>query len=212
MRPPGDLRAAPVTLVIAAVTAAAWLLAWAAGWQQDAAILGGFMPARIALGDGGVAVPALLTPLTATLVHSGFAHLALNLLVLLLCGRSLERVLGRLGILLLYLAGAYAAAAAEYAAGPQSLAPMIGAGGAVSAWLGAFALLLGGNKLKIAHSGLGTWLSVLWLGAAWIALQLLVALTFETAGLSFGIFACAGGFLAGLLLARPLLLLKWRGA
>jgi membrane associated rhomboid family serine protease len=212
MRPPDDLRAAPVTLGIALVTAAAWLIAWLAGWQDDAATLGGFIPARVGLGAGGGPVPALLTPLTATLVHSGFLHLAFNLLVLLFCGRSIERVLGRAGILILYLVGAYAAAAAQYTFDPASMAPMVGASGAISAWLGAFALLFGRNKVKVAHPGLATWLNALWLGAAWIVLQIMIGLTFETAGLSIAIFAHIGGFLAGLALAKPLLLLKWRGA
>jgi membrane associated rhomboid family serine protease len=52
----------------------------------------------------------------------------------------------------------------------------------------------------------------LWLAAAWIGLQILIGLTFETSGLRIAIAAHIGGFLAGLLLARPLLLLKWRGA
>jgi membrane associated rhomboid family serine protease len=121
-------------------------------------------------------------------------------------------VLGRFGILILYLVGAYAAAAAQYAVDPGSVAPMVGASGAISAWLGAFALLFGRNKVRVAHPGLATWLNALWLGAAWIVLQLLVGLTFETTGLSIAIFAHIGGFLAGLALARPLLLLKWRGA
>jgi membrane associated rhomboid family serine protease len=213
MRPPDDLRAAPVTLAIAIVTAAAWLLAWAAGWQDGAVVAGGFIPARIEGVPGdALPVPAWLTPLTATLVHSGFVHLFFNLIILLFCGRSTERVLGGQGIIILYLVGAYAAAAAQYAFDPASIAPMVGASGAISAVIGAFALLFGRNKVKIAHPGLATWLNALWLGAAWVALQILVGLTFETAGLSIAIFAHIGGFLAGLLLARPLLLLRWRGA
>ena len=53
---------------------------------------------------------------------------------------------------------------------------------------------------------------VLWLGAAWIGLNVLIGLTFETSGLRIAVGAHIGGFIAGLALARPLLLLKWRGA
>jgi membrane associated rhomboid family serine protease len=210
MRPPDDLRAAPVTLAIAALTAAAWLFAWLAGWQEGAVEAGGFVPAQVA--EGGGPVPVALTPLTATLVHSGFVHLFFNLIMLLFCGRSVERVLGGRGIIILYLVGAYAAAAAQYAAGPAGTIPMVGASGAISALLGAFALLFGRNKVKVAHPGLATFLNALWLGAAWIALQILVGFTFETSGLAIAIFAHIGGFIAGLALAKPLLLLKWRGA
>ena len=213
MRPPDDLRRAPVTLAIAAVTAAAWLLAALIGWQEAAAVGGGFIPARVGGLPGDVLpVPVWLTPLTATLVHSGFVHLFFNLIMLLFCGRSVEHVLGGRGIVILYLVGAYAAAAAQYAANPAETIPMVGASGAISALLGAFALLFGRNKVKIAHPGLATFLNALWLGAAWIGLQLLVGLTFETTGLGIAIFAHIGGFLAGLALAKPLLMLKWRGA
>jgi membrane associated rhomboid family serine protease len=198
MRLPDDLRAAPVTLAIAALTAAAWLIA---------------IPAHVGAPAGiGWTVPVWLTPLSATLVHSGFAHLFLNLIMLAFCGRSVERVLGGTGIVILYLVGAYAAAAAQFAAGPGETVPMVGASGAISAILGAFALLFGRNKVKVAHPGLAALLHALWLAAAWIGLQLLIGLTFETSGMRVAIFAHIGGFVAGLLLARPLLLLKWRGA
>jgi membrane associated rhomboid family serine protease len=211
MRPPDDLRRAPVTLAVAALTAAAWLLAWIAGWQEGAVTAGGFVPAH-ALGGGEGPVPALLTPLTATLVHSGFVHLFFNLIMALFCGRSVEHVLGGRGIVILYLVGAYAAAAAQYAVGPSETVPMVGASGAISALLGAYALLFGRNKVKLAHPALATLLNALWLGAAWVGLQILVGFTFETTGLRIAIAAHIGGFLAGLALARPLLLLRWRGA
>jgi membrane associated rhomboid family serine protease len=213
MRPPDDLRAAPVTLTIAALTAAAWLVAWALGWQEAAAVAGGFIPARVGGLPGEVLpVPVALTPLTATLVHSGFAHIFFNLIILLFCGRSVERVLGGLGVVILYLIGAYAAAAAQYAVGPAEMVPMVGASGAISAVLGAYSLLFGRNKVKVAHHGAATLLNALWLGAAWIGIQILIGFTFETTGLRIAIAAHIGGFLAGLLLVKPLLLLKWRGA
>jgi membrane associated rhomboid family serine protease len=213
MRLPDDLRSAPFTLAIAALTVAAWLIAWALGWQEIAAVGGGFIPVRVGgLAGDDLPLPVLLTPLTATLVHSGFAHLFFNLIILLFCGRSVERVLGGRGIALLYLIGAYAAAAAQYAVNVAETAPMVGASGAISAVLGAFALLFGRNKVKVASPGLAGLLHALWLAAAWIGIQILIGFTFETSGLRIAVFAHIGGFVAGLLLARPLLLLKWRGA
>ena len=213
MRPPDDLRAAPVTLAIAILTLAAWLVAWLGGWQEAAALGGGFIPAQVgAPAEASGPVPVALTPLTATLVHSGFVHLLFNLVILLFCGRSVEKVLGGVGVVILYLVGAYAAAAAQYAIGPDELVPMVGASGAISAILGAFALLFGRNKVRVAHPGLATLLNALWLGAAWIGLQILVGLTFETPGMRIAIAAHIGGFIAGLALAKPLLLLRWRGA
>jgi membrane associated rhomboid family serine protease len=213
MRPPQSWRAARFTLAIAAATSFAWLLPWALGWQDFAAVWGGFIPARL----GGIAnddlfVPALLTPLTATLVHAGFVHLAFNLLILLVCGRAVEALLGGRGLAILYVVGAYAAAAAHWAVGPEDLTPMVGASGAISAVLGAYAILFGRNRVRVASPVLALWANALWLAAAWIGLQLLVGFTFETSGARIAVFAHIGGFFVGLALAKPLLLLRWRGA
>jgi membrane associated rhomboid family serine protease len=89
---------------------------------------------------------------------------------------------------------------------------MIGASGAVSAVIGAYSLLFGRNKVRIANHALAVAVNVVWLAAAWIGLQLLIGYSFGTAGLRIAIAAHIGGFLAGLILARPLLLLRWRGA
>ena len=104
--------------------------------------------------------------------------------MLIFCGRSVETMLGGRGIVILYLVGAYAAAAAHYAAEPARPMPMVGASGAISAVLGAYAMLFGRNQVKVANPALATWLNALWLGAAWIGMQLLVGFTFETAGLA----------------------------
>lgn len=213
MRPPQDWRAARVTLWIAAATGAAWLIVSTIGWSQIAAVYGGFIPARVGgLPGDPLPIPAALTPLTAALVHAGFLHVAFNLLMLVVCGRSIEPIIGARAMIILYLIGAYAAAAAEWAAEPGGLVPMVGASGAISAVVGAYALLFGRNRVKVASARLAAWLHALWLGAAWVVLQILVGLTFETSGMRIAVAAHIGGFLAGLLLARPLLWLRWRGA
>lgn len=213
MRPPESWQRARVTIAIAALTAAVFAIAELLGLSQPAAIWGGFIPARLGGLETDVALaPLLITPLTATLVHSGFAHLALNLLILLFCGRAVENIVGGAGLALLYLVGAYAAAAGHFAFNSADLAPAIGASGAISAVLGAYAILFGRNRVKIADHRLALWLNALWLASAWVALQLLVGLTFTSAGVRIAIAAHIGGFLAGLLLARPLLLLRYRKA
>ncbi len=213
MRPPERWSGARATLVIAAATAAAWLLAAGLGLDGNMAYWAGFVPARFgALAGAGGAVPAALTPLTATLAHGGPLHLLFNLLILVFCGRATENILGARGLVILYVAGAYAAAAAQYFAGPAETAPMIGASGAISAVLGAYAMMFGRNRVKVEHPTLALWLHALWLAAAWVGLQLLVAFTFQTDGIRIAIAAHIGGFLAGLVLAKPLLMLRWRGA
>ena len=132
------------TNLIVAFTAIAWIVAAALGLNERAAYVLGFVPARF---SGFVlpfaAAPAWLTPLTATLVHSNLIHLGFNLLILLWCGTQVERVLGATGLIVLYVAGAYAATAAQWGVDPLASVPMIGASGAISAVMGAFALSFG---------------------------------------------------------------------
>jgi membrane associated rhomboid family serine protease len=211
VRPNEDFRRARVTVGIAAVTAAAWLLSLSLPLEY-LVLRGGFIPVRV---DGGTwpGLPVWLTPLSATLLHSGFVHLLFNCMFLLICGRAVEPILGPKNLMALYFIGAYAAAAAQWAAAPMAQVPMIGASGAVSAVIGAYAMLFGRQKLKVTNPTLGLWLNALWLGAAWIVLQLLIGFTDTlSAGPQTAIAAHIGGFLAGLLLAKPLLLLRWRGA
>ena len=213
MRPPQSWRSAPVTLAIAAVTAAAFFLAALSGRGDWAAVWGGFIPFRVGTGAGaGMLAPMPLTPLTATLVHGGAVHVAFNLLIFLFCGRSVETIVGGRQLLILYVVGAYASAAAHYAVDPASQVPMIGASGAVAAVIGAYSMMFGRNRVRVANPTLALWLNSLWLAAAWVGLQLMIGFTFQTTGARIAIAAHIGGFLAGLLLAKPLLLLRYRGA
>ena len=213
MRVPESWQGATATLAIAGVTVAAWVVVAVLRINELAFIWAGFIPDRITglQGDDWLA-PVWLTPLTATLVHGNWVHLLFNVVILLFCGRAVEPIVGRAGLTTLYLIGAYAAAAAHYALNFEGGGTMIGASGAISAVLGAYALLFGRNKVKVANPRLAVVLHALWLGAAWIVLQVLAGLAFETIGTRIAIAAHIGGFLAGLLLVRPLLLLKFRGA
>ena len=213
MRPPESWQAARVTLILAGVTTLAWLVTSLFGAGNVAAEWGGFIPDRVNGLAGDVeGAPVWLTPLTATLVHAGFIHLAFNMLILLFCGRAVEPIVGRASLILLYVVGAYAAAAGQYAMHFREAAPMVGASGAISAVLGTYAMLYGRNRVKIANPRLAELVHALWLGAAWVGLQLLTGYTFETAGARLAVGAHIGGFFAGVLLAKPLLLFRYRNA
>lgn len=213
MRPPESWRRARATLAIAAAEAIAWAITATLGLGDVAAVWGGFIPGRVGgLAGDEMLAPVMLTPLTATLVHAGFVHLAFNLLILLFCGRAVENILGPAGLVILFVTGAYAAAAAHYAISPGDMTPMVGASGAISAAIGAYAILFGRNRVRVEHPTLALLLNALWLAAAWVVLQLLVGLTFETEGVRIAFAAHIGGFLPGLLLAKPLLALRYRKA
>jgi membrane associated rhomboid family serine protease len=199
------------THVITAVTAVASILAWVAG--LDAPYFMGFIPARLSgLVNSAPAVPAFLTPLTTTLVHAGLVHLGFNLLMLLWCGAQVERVIGKTGLVILYLIGAYASALLQWAVNPAATQPMIGASGAISAVMGAYALSFGRAKALTSNLRVNRWINVAWLLAAWIVLQMMMGWLAGGYGYLLAIPAHIGGFAAGLLLQRPLLLWRFRKA
>jgi membrane associated rhomboid family serine protease len=212
MRPPESWRKARATLAIIAVTTLAFLLAWGSGLEARAHSWAGFLPYRFSFDGYGPGAPIWLTPLTATLVHADWIHIGFNMLILAFCGRATEGVLGPVAVVILYLVGAYAAAAGQYLLDPSGTIPMIGASGAGSAVLGAYAMLFGRNKVRVANATLALWLNALWLAAGWVALQLVIGLVSAQSTIGIAVGAHIGGFLAGILLAWPLLLFRYRKA
>ena len=202
------------TNAIAALTTLAFVIILVLGWEQWAAVALGFIPARLTadLAIDIAAAPTFLTPLTATIVHSGLLHLGFNMLILWYCGSQVERVIGARGLVAMYVAGAFAAAGAQWLVAPMELTPMIGASGAVSAVIGAYALSFGRAKAVTRSPQINRWLNALWLLAAWIVLQLMTGYLAGIQGTMLATPAHIGGFVAGLLLQRPLLLWRYRSA
>lgn len=214
----------PVTnaLVIINLVIAAVLLV--PMWWQYAVVAGGLFPARLsgdssAFADAGFLVPAFLTPLTAAFLHGGIAHVVLNMVMLLLIGKMVERVLGGALYLGLYVVGAYAAAATEWLAAvvkwPMSLdimAPAIGASGAISAIIGAYVLLFPNQQPRPWGPIPANIARPLHLTLAWVGLNLAIGFVGPGLGIGIAIWSHIGGFVAGLLLARPLLLWRYRKA
>ncbi len=201
------------TNIIVALTALAWVIAVVLGQSAEAVYGLGFIPMRVS----GAAVPfaaapVWLTPLTATLVHSNLVHVGFNLLILLWCGSQVERVIGGTGLTVLYVIGAYAAAAAQWAVSPMASVPIVGASGAISAVMGAYALSFGRAKPFTNNLRINRWINVAWLLVAWVVLQLMMGWLGDQQGYLLATPAHVGGFAAGLLLQRPLLLWRYRKA
>lgn len=210
------LQALPATTLIAGITALVSAFITLLGREADAAIIAGFVPATVShslAAPGGLfLLPVAITPLTATLVHAGFLHLGFNLFLLVYCGRLLERTIGSWGLVALYGVGAYVAAVGEWALGPDAAVPMIGASGAISAFVGAYALLFANQPVPKIGPFSPRVVRIAWLLAAWVAIQLLVGIASSAGGPTIAIGAHIGGFVAGLALARPLLLWRYRKA
>jgi membrane associated rhomboid family serine protease len=201
------------TNIIVALTALAWIIAVVLGQSAQAAYSLGFIPLRV---SGATlpfaAAPVYLTPLTATLVHSNLVHVGFNLLILLWCGSQVERVIGASGLIVLYVVGAYAAAAAQWGVNPHASVPMIGASGAISAVMGAYALSFGRAKPLTNNLRVNRLINVVWLLVAWTVLQAMMGWLGNQQGYLLATPAHVGGFAAGLLLQRPLLLWRYRKA
>lgn len=201
------------TFAITALTALAWVIAVALGLDGQAALGLGFIPARLSgFPVPWPALPVWLTPLSATLVHSGLIHLGFNLLIFVWCGTLVERILGKTGLLILYLIGAYAAALAQWGVDPHAGMPMVGASGAISAVMGAYALSYGRPRQFTRSVTANRWINAVWLLVAWTVLQAMMGWLAGGQGYLLATPAHIGGFAAGLVLQRPLLLWRYRNA
>ena len=217
--PPG-----PVTNALAVINLVIAAVLLVPVWWQYAVVSGGLFPVRLsgdsaAFADVSFLVPAFLTPLTAAFLHGGIAHVLMNMLMLLLIGNMVERVLGGGLYLGLYFIGAYAAAGTEWVAAvmrwPMSadmMAPAIGASGAISAIIGAYVLLFPNQQPKPWGPVPANIARPLHLTIAWIGLNLAIGFVGPGLGVSIAIWSHIGGFVAGLILARPSLLWRYRKA
>lgn len=215
--PPGKL-----TNGLIAVNIVVFLVIWLGGIEQQAFLKGGFFPIRLGadfadvsgmnLSDLGWMVPAWLTPISSSFLHSGLMHIGFNMLMLLFCGRFVEHALGPGLMAFLYFVGAYAASLSEYIFNPESLVVVVGASGAISAVFGAYALLFSRNEVKPLGPIPGHVVRIAWLTLFWIGIQLMIGLATSGSMNGIAIYAHIGGFLAGLLLTRPLLLYRFKNA
>lgn len=178
-----------------------------------AATYWGFTPALVGVHlNSSLAIPWWLTPFSSALLHGGWLHLFINMLMLVFAGSQVERIVGASGLLFAYIVGAVFAAAAQYVAQPMGIIPMIGASGAISALFGLYAVYFGRPKQVTQNVRLNRWIHVAWLLVTWVVLQWMTGLLAGGQGVMLATPAHIGGFIAGLLLQRPLLLWKYRKA
>ena len=171
------------TAIIAIVTVALSAIAILGGvnfWAVSA----GFIPARISgVVDLPGALPAWITPFSSALVHGGWLHLGVNILMLVFAGSMVERVIGGSGLLFAYVVGALAAALSQFVVDPGSPIPMVGASGAISALFGLYALFFGKPKQLTRNMKLNRGIHVAWLLVTWVVLQWMAGML---AGGAFG--------------------------
>jgi membrane associated rhomboid family serine protease len=100
--------------------------------------------------DGYVQSPRILTLVTSLFLHSGLVHIGLNMLLLYAIGRMVEMAIGTPRFLVLYFAAGLGSSLAVILLYRDSIAPFIGASGAVYGVMGGFFLLLppGPDRVK----------------------------------------------------------------
>ena len=106
----------------------------------EAGAKGGESAVRLALARFFVQEPPRLwSPLTYSVLHGSWGHLALNCLWLVAFGTSVVRRAGALRSAVLWLTASVGGAAAQWLSGPLGVDPMIGASAAVSGFMAAAA-------------------------------------------------------------------------
>ena len=149
----------------------------------------------------------LLSLLSCMFLHGGFWHLAGNMWFLWLFGNNVEDRLGPGPFLIFYLLGGLLGSGCHWMQDPGSLAPLIGASGAVATVLGAYAVTWPWARV---HSLLFLVIFVtiidlpaLFVLGGWFLLQIWEA-NKEMVGQPVAWWAHVGGFIAGMIL-MPLL-------
>jgi membrane associated rhomboid family serine protease len=139
-----------------------------------------------------------LSLLTCMFLHGSWMHLAGNMWFLFVFGNNIEDRLGHFVYFGFYLVGGLLASACHWAHDPQSAVPVIGASGAVSTILGAYAVTYPKATVStLVFFGFITIIEVpaiLWL-VFWLGGQLVDA--FFSRDLGVAVWAHIGGFAAG---------------
>jgi membrane associated rhomboid family serine protease len=150
------------------------------------------------------AFPSSLTIFTSMFLHGGWMHLGGNMLYLWIFGNNIEDRLGLVRFLIFYLLSGVFAVFLFVATGPNTQVPLIGASGAVSGLLGAYALHYPRARV-LTLIFFGWFVRMVWVPAIfvlgiWFIMQLLFALpTIGTAsGGGVAYMAHVGGFVFGL--------------
>ncbi len=143
------------------------------------------------------------TIFSSMFLHGGFMHLGGKMLYLFIFGDNIESVLGSLRYLLFYLLCGVAAFASHYLFDLSSQIPMIGASGAISGVLGAYAVRFPHAKVSVLLPLIIIWQvitvpAVLVLGF-WFVMQLFSGATGSAQSGGVAWLAHVGGFVAGVL-------------
>ena len=214
-----------VTIAIIAANVLVWLLVQGAGSPMPLARsvcdlglipgeLTGLVPvgSRFPMGEGLVCATdagrGISHVLTSMFLHGSWMHLIGNMWFLWIFGDNVEDSMGHVRFVVFYLLGGVAAAALQVAVTPGSIAPMVGASGAISGIMGGY-LALYPRVRVFTLLPLGFFFTTIAV-PAWVMLVYWAVIQFVSGTISLGqkemggvaFWAHMGGFVVGLLLVK----------
>ena len=154
-----------------------------------------------------IPLPFWSTLFTSMFLHAGWMHLGGNMLYLWIFGDNLEGVMSHARFLVFYLICGVTAGLAQIIASGASNIPSLGASGAISGVLGGYLVLFPRNQVRVLTRGGVTSVPAVVVLGLWIVIQFIsglgsIANTTESGGVAY--MAHIGGFVAGLLLVKPM--------
>jgi len=150
-------------------------------------------------------IPVWFTLITGIFLHGGWMHLLGNMWFLFIFGDNVEDDMGHVRYLLFYLASGVLASLAFVflnATGEAALTPCLGASGAISGVLGGYLVLHPNRRVSVIL--LRIIMDVPGYVAVGIYFLMQIVLGFSDAGGGVAYSAHVAGFIAGLILAKPL--------
>jgi membrane associated rhomboid family serine protease len=183
--------------------------------DPEAAILhASFYPCEVESACNLTAQPWEIGWITAMFMHAGWEHILGNMWFLLIFGKNVENAFGKLGYLIFYFAGGFAATALQtamtllFGTASDAQVPTLGASGAIAAVLGANYVLYPNSRILTL---LG-WFPIripawVYLGG-WFLYQFFMgnySLVAGTGGSGVAFFAHVGGFFFGALVTALLI-------
>jgi membrane associated rhomboid family serine protease len=195
-----------ITLLFANVVVFLYQLALPPHDQQLFILSNATIPARIPAFLGGyVGFAAAFLPLiTSMFLHSGFLHLAGNMLFLWIFGDNVEDSFGHLPYLFFYLVCGLGAGLLHVLFNLSSTIPALGASGAISGVMGAYMVLYPRERILTLVFIFVVPIPAVFILGYWFLLQFLAGI--DALGTSakggVAVWAHVGGFLLGVLLTQ----------
>lgn len=155
--------------------------------------------------DGKGSVSTLITH---AFLHGSWFHIIINLWFLWIFGDNVEDVMGAFRFIGFYLMCAVVAAAAQILSDPAAVTPMVGASGAISGVMGAYARLYPKayvhTLIPIGFFITTAAIPAMYMLGYWFFIQLISSMLLVGGPGGVAFLAHAGGFVAGLALIGPM--------